>query len=70
LGIHSKPIGILNIAGYFDPLLEWVKKATEDEFVSEEHKKIWIVSSDPVDLLNKFEAFVPPAPLFNWDIKV
>lgn len=70
LGIHSKPIGLLNIAGYFDPLLEWVNKATTEGFVSEKDRNIWIVASDPVELLDKFEAFVPRPPMFNWDIKV
>jgi predicted Rossmann-fold nucleotide-binding protein len=60
----------LNIAGYFDPLLEWVNKATKEGFVSDKDHAIWIVSSDPVELLDKFEAFVPRPPVFNWDIKV
>ena len=70
LGIHAKPIGLLNIEGYFDPLLAWVNKATDEGFVSAEHQKIFIVASDPAELLDKFEAYQPRPHIFNWDIKV
>lgn len=33
LGLQSKPLVLVNVAGYFDPLLQWVRQAVEADFV-------------------------------------
>src|SRR6516162_4671222 len=53
LGIHAKPIGILNKAGFFDPLLAWLDKAVAQNFVPAEHRHIVLVAEQPEELLRK-----------------
>jgi uncharacterized protein (TIGR00730 family) len=60
LGMHDKPCGLLNVAGYFDPLLEFLDRAVAEKFVREVHRKMVIVESDPATLLSRFEAYEPP----------
>ena len=60
LGMHAKPCGLLNIAGYFDPLLEFLDRAVTEKFVREVHRSMVIVESDPRALLSKFEAYEAP----------
>ena len=60
LGMHDKPCGLLNIAGYFDPLLGFLDRAVEEKFVRDVHRAMVIVESDPRALLAKFEAYEPP----------
>ena len=45
LGIYLKPIVILNVNGYFDPLLDMLQKAIEENFMREEHRAIWQVAT-------------------------
>lgn len=53
LGIHRKPIGLLNTQGYFDPLLDFCKRAVDEDFVSvEDYEKI-IVESEPEALWDR-----------------
>ena len=60
LGMHEKPCGLLNIAGYFDPLLAFLDRAVEERFVRQVHRDMVIVESDPVKLLDRFQAYEPP----------
>jgi len=60
LGMHDKPCGLLNVAGYFDPLLEFLDRAVAEKFVREVHRKMVIVESDPAALLARFESYEPP----------
>jgi hypothetical protein len=60
LGMHDKPCGLLNVAGYFDPLLEFLDRAVAEKFVREVHRKMVIVESDPATLLSRFESYEPP----------
>ena len=60
LGMHEKPVWLLNVAGYFDPLLEFLDRAVEEKFVREVHRDMVVVESDPAVLLSRFEAYDPP----------
>lgn len=60
LGVHEKPCGLLNIAGYFDPLLSFLDRAVEEKFVREVHRSMVIVEDDPRRLLQRFESYEPP----------
>ena len=60
LGMHEKPVGLLNVAGYFDPLLEFLDRAVEEKFVRAVHREMVIVESDPAALLARFEAYEAP----------
>ncbi|MFL5488386.1 MAG: TIGR00730 family Rossman fold protein [Gemmatimonadaceae bacterium] len=60
LGMHEKPCGLLNIAGYFDPLLAFLDRAVEEKFVRDTHRAMVVVESEPRTLLARFEAYEPP----------
>jgi uncharacterized protein (TIGR00730 family) len=51
LGLHAKPVGLLNVAGFFDPLLAWLDRAVRDGFVRAEHRRLLHVSADVAGLL-------------------
>ena len=53
LGHHRKPIGILNVQNYFDPLLEFLDGAVADGFVSSTTRSIFVVGTSASELLNK-----------------
>ena len=61
LGIHSKPIGILNTHGYFDALLEFIERSITDEFIKPEHRGFYVVSRNPDELLERLKNHVMPA---------
>jgi uncharacterized protein (TIGR00730 family) len=53
LGIHGKPIGLLNTAGFFDPLLAWIDHTIREGFVKERYRGLLRVAADPQQLLEK-----------------
>ena len=57
LGIHAKPIGLLNVLGYFDYLLRFADRAASDGFVRAAHRDLLVVASEPAALLEDLEAF-------------
>src|SRR6185503_16676266 len=59
LGIHAKPSGILNVAGYFDHLIEFLDHAVREGFLTREHREMILVDSDPRKLLATLEKFAP-----------
>lgn len=52
LQIHSKPVGILNVNGYFDPLLALVDHAVKEGFVRPEYRALIQEASEPAELLD------------------
>ena len=52
LGLINKPVGLLNTEGYYDYLLSWMKKAVEEDFITEANFNDLIVSSSCEDLVN------------------
>jgi len=52
LGLHTKPIGLLNVGGYFDLLLKFVDYMLRERFISAEHRQLIITSHDPEELLS------------------
>jgi uncharacterized protein (TIGR00730 family) len=60
LGLHSKPCGLLNVDGYFDPLLSFVEHSIEEGFVRREYQTMIAVSASPAALLDKLASYQPP----------
>ncbi len=60
LGFHAKPCGLLNVGGYFDPLIDFLDRAVEQEFVEAEDRDLLHVASAPGALLRRFRAARPP----------
>ena len=67
LGIHAKPCGILNIAGYFDQLTAFLDHAVGEGFLAAPHRASIMVESDPKALLARMRAYEKPegAPLMS-----
>jgi len=59
LGIHRKPSGLLNVAGYFDELIKFLDHAVAEGFLAKEHRAAILVESDPKRLLKRMRAFAP-----------
>ena len=59
LGIHAKPVAILNINGYFDHLLQFLAHMEESGFLKREHREMLIVERETARLLDKLRGFVP-----------
>ena len=55
LGLHEKPCGLLNIAGYYDPLVSFLDSAVEKDFLKPKHRALMLVEEDPAALLDRFE---------------
>ncbi|KAA3619657.1 MAG: TIGR00730 family Rossman fold protein [Calditrichaeota bacterium] len=54
LGIHQKPCGILNVAGYFDAMIAFLDKLVHEKFMLEAHRQMIIVDDKADRLLEKF----------------
>jgi len=67
LGIHAKPSGILNTAGYFDALIGFLDHAVEEGFLLDAHRNSIMVESEPKALLERIRAWAPgdEAPLMG-----
>lgn len=61
LGIHAKPCGLLNVAGYFDALTNFLDHATAEEFLKPPHRALLIVEQQPEALLDRFASYQPPS---------
>ncbi|NIN65936.1 MAG: TIGR00730 family Rossman fold protein, partial [Anaerolineae bacterium] len=66
IGLHRQPVGVLNIHGYFDPLLELVDHAQQQGFLYVEHTDLLISEASPEALLDRLEAFQTPEGLERW----
>ena len=60
LGIHGKPVGLLNVAGYYDPLLAFLQQMSDRQFLSEKHLGCLSVETDAVRLLEQLNSFRTP----------
>jgi uncharacterized protein (TIGR00730 family) len=61
LGLHRKPCGLLDVEGYWRPLVAFLDHAVAEGFVRPEHRRIVLVAERPDALLDAFEAYQPPA---------
>ena len=66
IGIHQKPIGLLNVNHYFEPLLSMVEHALNENFIYAEHKILLLDDADPLRLLEKITKFQQPEGLKRW----
>lgn len=65
LGLHQKPIAILNIDGYYDALLNLVQTMVDEGFLKDANQQILLASDNIDDLLIKMENFVAPT-ISKW----
>jgi uncharacterized protein (TIGR00730 family) len=55
LGIHAKPCGLLNVSGYYDPLIQFLDHAVSEDFIKPKHRVLMMVEGEPGKLLDRFE---------------
>jgi uncharacterized protein (TIGR00730 family) len=60
LGLHRKPVGILNVGGYFGALFAFLDHAVQERFVKPEHRAMIMAAESPQDLLERLAAYQPP----------
>lgn len=66
IGIHTKPIGLLNVDGYYTPLMEMVNHATAAGFIPVMQGELILCESDPAVLLDKMRDYTPPVKTNKW----
>lgn len=59
LGIHNKPIGILNVDGYYDRLIDFINNSVEQEFVNKNNLDMIVLDKDAKNLIGKMKDFKP-----------
>jgi uncharacterized protein (TIGR00730 family) len=66
IGLHAKPIGVLNLNGYYDPLLALIDGAHDRGFMYVEHQALLVTDDTPASLLDRMYAYKPPQDLERW----
>jgi uncharacterized protein (TIGR00730 family) len=66
IGLHEKPVGMLNTQGYFNPLLSLIDHARDEGFIYAEHNSLFLYSDSPDNLLDKLEDYRYPPGMRKW----
>jgi uncharacterized protein (TIGR00730 family) len=61
LGWHPKPVGLLDIAGFYRPLLEFLDHTTREGFLRAKHRELVLADNDAEKLLHRLKTHRPPA---------
>ena len=61
LGIHRKACGVLNVNGYYDPLIEMADRALSEGFLRKGHRDLLLSDADPERLLDRLSSYAAPA---------
>jgi uncharacterized protein (TIGR00730 family) len=65
LGLHAKPCGLLDVEGYYRPLVAYFDHAVAEGFLRPEHRQLVLVGGDVESLLAAFDGYAPP-PVRRW----
>lgn len=65
LGMHRKPCAFLDVAGYYAPLVAFLDRTVEEQFVRAQHRAIAIIDDDAERLLARMRAYEPPS-VVKW----
>jgi uncharacterized protein (TIGR00730 family) len=60
LGLHVKPVGILNVGDYYHSLLDFLQHSVNERFLRQEHLDMLCVAPTAAELMEKFRTFIPP----------
>jgi hypothetical protein len=66
LGLHQKPIGLVDTQGYYAPLMAWIHGALAQGFVPRELEEVLVVAPSPHALLDRLLVHRPPEPPVKW----
>jgi uncharacterized protein (TIGR00730 family) len=67
LGLHDKPCALLNVRGYYDPLIQFLNQAVANDFIKPKHRALLIVESEPAKLLDRFSSIIASHPAKRFD---
>ncbi len=59
LGLHAKPCALLNVDGYYDPLVKFLEHMVESRFMRAEQYSQLIVAREPAEALDRLQSFTP-----------
>jgi uncharacterized protein (TIGR00730 family) len=62
LGLHAKPIGVLDVAGFYDALVALTGHMVAEGFLSERHRSMLVVDTEPESLMDRLAAYDAPPP--------
>jgi uncharacterized protein (TIGR00730 family) len=60
LNLHSKPLGLLNVNGYYDSLIKFLDHTVKENFIKPEHREMILVDDKPGQLIAKLINYIPP----------
>jgi uncharacterized protein (TIGR00730 family) len=60
LGLHDKPVALLEVAGYWAPFVAFLDHTVQERFVRPAHREMLLVSEDPEELLERFATWRAP----------
>ncbi|PYE45686.1 TIGR00730 family Rossman fold protein [Paenibacillus barcinonensis] len=66
IGIHRKPVGLLNVNGYYGPLMKMVEHSVHEGFSNTSHLSLWSLESDPAELLVQMAGYTPKELTQKW----
>jgi uncharacterized protein (TIGR00730 family) len=70
LGLHTKPLGLVDVGGFYRPLWTFVEHMVSEGFLRAEHRDVIMMDADPAVLLGKFAEYTPPeAPKWSANVK-
>jgi uncharacterized protein (TIGR00730 family) len=64
LGIHSKPVGLLNTAGYYDPLMVFLDQVERESFLRLNHRTEVVFEASVDKMLDRLRVCIPGGPRF------
>lgn len=66
LGIHTKPVALLNVNGFFTPLLAWLDHVVAEGLLKPKHRELLLVAETVPELIAALEQWKPVEPLMKW----
>jgi uncharacterized protein (TIGR00730 family) len=66
LGLQNKPFGLLDIEGFYEPLLTFLDHTVAERFVTAEHRALVLSADDPAALLDRLATWQPAATRAKW----
>src|SRR6185436_8245073 len=69
LGLHRKPCGVLDVEGFFAPLVEFLDRQVEAGFIHPTYRAMLTVASAAEELLDAFSAYKPPADKWTASVR-
>lgn len=65
LGLHAKPFGLLDVAGYYEHLIRFLDHVAAERFLHPDHRSMVLVETDPGTLLDRMRSYTPPV-VVKW----